>query len=100
MLRNAVVSESKVYYAEPPDWDLPVREWLGRALMMDGQFAEAEVAYRQEINLRPRNARALFGLAEALRKQNKMSSAEFVQREFDRAWAGSDTKLEVAALYK
>ena len=100
MLRNAVVSESKVYYAEPPDWDLPVREWLGRALMMDGQFAEAEITYRQEINRHPRNARALFGLAEALRKQNKMSSAEFVKREFDRAWANSDTKLEVAALYK
>ena len=43
-LRVAVMSESKVNYAEPPDWDLPIREWLGRALLRDGQFAAAETA--------------------------------------------------------
>jgi tetratricopeptide (TPR) repeat protein len=99
-MRMAVLSEAKVNYAEPRDWDLPVREWLGRALMMDGQFAEAEKVYREEIARTPQNGRALFGLAEALRKLGKTTSAELVQREFERAWAGSDTKLEVAALYK
>jgi tetratricopeptide (TPR) repeat protein len=100
LLRAASLSEAKVNYAEPPDWDLPVREWLGRVLMMDGQFAEAEKAYREEIARRPRNGRALFGLAEALRKQGKTSSADLVQQEFERAWAGADTKLEAAKLYK
>jgi tetratricopeptide (TPR) repeat protein len=100
MLRDAVVSESKVNYAEPPDWDLPIREWLGRALIMDGQFAEAEKTYREEIARSPRNGRALFGLAEALRKQGKTFSADLVQREFERTWTGADVKLEVAALYK
>jgi hypothetical protein len=99
-LRAAVASEGKVNYAEPPDWDLPVREWLGRALLRDGQFAEAEKVYREEIARSPRNARALFGLAESLRKQNKTSSADLVQREFERAWASSDTPLDVAKLYK
>lgn len=99
-LRAAVASEGKVNYAEPPDWDLPVREWLGRALLRDGQFAEAEKVYREEIARSPRNARALFGLAESLRKQNKTSSADLVQREFERAWASSDTQLDVAKLYK
>ena len=100
LLRMAVVSESKVNYAEPPDWDLPIREWLGRALIMDGQYAEAEKIYREEIARSPRNGRALFGLAEALRKQGKDSSANLVQREFERTWAASDTKLDVARLYK
>ena len=99
MLRAAVVSESKVYYAEPPDWDLPVREWLGRALMRDGQYAEAEKTYREEIKRNPRNGRALFGLAEALDKQGKTSSAALVRTQFEEAWANADTKLSVADLY-
>ena len=99
LLRAAVVSESKVNYAEPPDWDLPVREWLGRALLRDGQYAEAEKTYREAIQRNPRNGRALFGLAEALDKQGKSSSAELVRREFTDAWANADTKLTVAELY-
>jgi tetratricopeptide (TPR) repeat protein len=98
-LRAAVVSEGKVYYAEPPDWDLPVREWLGRALLRDGQYAEAEKTYREEIARRPRNGRALFGLAEALEKQGKSSSAEFVRKEFALTWANADTKLTLEDLY-
>lgn len=93
MLRTAEASEAKVNYAEPPDWDMPVREWLGPALMQDGQFAEAEKTFRKEIERNPRNGRALFGLAEALRKQGKNSSADLVQREFESAWENADTKL-------
>lgn len=99
LLRKAVLSEAKVNYAEPPDWDLPVREWLGRALLRDGQYAEAEKTYREEINRNPRNGRALFGLAEALNKQGKSTAADLVGREFKLAWAGSDTVLNAAALY-
>ncbi|HKP71142.1 MAG TPA: tetratricopeptide repeat protein [Pyrinomonadaceae bacterium] len=98
-LRAAAVSESKVNYAEPPDWDLPVRERLGRVLLQDGQFAAAETAYREEINRNPRNGRALFGLAEALTKQGKTTSADFVRKQFEEAWANADTKLAVADLY-
>jgi pimeloyl-ACP methyl ester carboxylesterase/tetratricopeptide (TPR) repeat protein len=98
MLRTAAASEAKVNYAEPPDWDLPVREWLGRALLRDGQFAEAEKTYREEIKRNPRNGRALFGLAVALDKQGKTSSAELVKREFASAWANADTKLTAEAL--
>lgn len=100
LLMAAVESEGKVNYAEPPDWDLPVREWLGRALLRKGMFAAAEKVYREEIERSPRNARALFGLAEALRKQGKTTSADLVQREYERAWANADAKLEVAKLYK
>jgi Flp pilus assembly protein TadD len=99
LLRQAVISESKVNYAEPPDWDIPVREWLGRALLRDGQYAEAEKSYREAIARNPRNGRALFGLAEALNKQGKTTSAELVRKEFAQAWANADTKLVVEDLY-
>ncbi|MEO6335138.1 MAG: hypothetical protein ABIO91_09155, partial [Pyrinomonadaceae bacterium] len=79
LLRKAVESEAMVNYAEPPDWDLPVREWLGRALLRDGQYGEAEKSYREEIARHPRNGRALFGLAESLSKQGKETSAALVR---------------------
>ncbi len=100
IFRTAVLSEGKVNYAEPRDWDLPTREWLGRALMKDGQYAEAEKAFREELERTPRNGRALFGLAEALSKQCKTTSAALVRKEFDNAWANADTKLDADALYK
>jgi tetratricopeptide (TPR) repeat protein len=99
LLRQAAASEGKVNYAEPRDWDIPVREFLGRVLMMDGQFAEAEKAYREEIALTPRNGRALFGLAQALRKQGKTSAADLVQKEFEANWTKADTKLVAEALF-
>lgn len=93
MLRQAAASEAKVNYAEPPDWDLPIREWLGRALMMDGQYPEAEKAFREEIDRNPRNGRALFGLAESLSRQGKESSAALVRIEFRDAWKNADFQL-------
>jgi tetratricopeptide (TPR) repeat protein len=99
LLRAATVSESKVNYAEPPDWDLPVREWLGRALLRDGQYAEAEKTYREAIVKNPRNGRALFGLAEALDKQGKSVSAALVRKEFEQSWANADTTLTAEWIY-
>jgi hypothetical protein len=78
---------------------LPVREWLGRVLMMDGQYAEAEKAFREEIASNPSKRPSPFRPCEALRKQGKASAADLVQSEFEANWKQSDTKLEVAKLY-
>ena len=100
LLRKAVASEDIVNYNEPPDWDLPAREWLGRALLINGEDAEAETVYRAELAKHPRNGRALFGLAEALNKQGKIDSAQMIRREFEKAWEKADTKLTVEDLYQ
>ena len=92
-LRRAVAAEDLVNYNEPPDWHLPAREWLGRALMRSGEFVEAEAVFRKEIGKNPKNGRALFGLAEALEKQGKTTSAALVRKEFEAAWKNADTKL-------
>ncbi|HEX2271390.1 MAG TPA: alpha/beta fold hydrolase [Pyrinomonadaceae bacterium] len=98
LLNQAVVAEDATSYNEPADWDLPVREYLGAALLASGDYATAENVFRAEIEKRPRNGRALFGLAESLRKQGKTSSAQMVQREFETAWQNADTKLTVDGL--
>jgi tetratricopeptide (TPR) repeat protein len=98
LLTKAVAAEDATSYNEPADWDLPVREFLGGALLASGDYARAESVFRAEIERHPRNGRALFGLAESLIKQGKTSSAQMVQREFEIAWQNADTKLSVEAL--
>lgn len=98
LLKMAVAAEDATYYAEPADWDLPVREVLGGVLLANGDYSNAEKVFRAEILRRPRNGRALFGLAESLRKQGKDIAAKSVQGEFEKAWQYADTKLSVASL--
>lgn len=98
LLNKAIAAEDATYYAEPADWDLPVREVLGGVLLLHGDNAAAEKVFRDEILRRPRNGRALFGLAESLRKQGKEGAAKSVQSEFEKAWQHADTKLSVASL--
>lgn len=98
LLNKAIVAEDATYYAEPADWDLPIREVLGGVLLANGDYAAAEKVFRDEILRRPRNGRALFGLAESLRKQGKEGAAKSVQGEFEKAWQHADTKLTVSSL--
>lgn len=97
-LRKGVEAEDAVGYNEPPDWDLPIRESLGGALLIGGDDAEAERVFRVELTKHPRNGRALFGLLESLKRQGKKSSAQLVEREFDKAWEKADTKLRIEDL--
>jgi tetratricopeptide (TPR) repeat protein len=99
LLTKAVAAEEATNYAEPADWDMPVREVLGGALLASGDYAAAEKVFRAEILRRPRNGRALFGLAESLRKQDKEGPAKSVQAEFEKAWQYADTKLSVDSLW-
>jgi tetratricopeptide (TPR) repeat protein len=85
--------QDHLVYIEPPEWYYPVRESLGAAHLAAGHAAEAETVYRQELEHSPRNARALVGLAEALRRQQKMEDASFVQRQADEAWKNADSPM-------
>jgi pimeloyl-ACP methyl ester carboxylesterase len=99
LLGKAARAEDAVNYNEPPDWDLPVREWLGGALIAAGDPVEAEKVFRAELKLHPRNGRALFGLMESLKRQKKMASARTVERDFAKAWSMADTKLSAIDLF-
>jgi tetratricopeptide (TPR) repeat protein len=91
--RHAVATQDSLAYDEPPDWYYPVRESLGAALAADGEYAEAEEVFREDLAQNPRNPRSLFGLLETLKAQKKSSDAAWVQAQFDEAWKSADTKL-------
>jgi tetratricopeptide (TPR) repeat protein len=97
-LTKAVEAEDALNYAEPPDWDIPTRELLGGAHLLNGEYAASETVFRAELEKHPRNGRALFGLHESLQRQGKQTAAALVKSQFETAWAKSDTKLAVAEL--
>lgn len=98
MLRHAVATQDSLKYDEPPDWFYPVRESLGAVLLLNGNAAEAEKVFREDLDRNPRNPRSLFGLAEALRAQNRAYDAQFVDKQFQSNWKSTDIKLKVADL--
>ena len=96
--RLAVAAEDALAYDEPPPWQQPMRESLGAALLAAGQAREAERVFRDDLQVHPRNGRALLGLVESLKAQGKSSDAAWVQTQFDAAWANADTKISVEGL--
>ena len=100
VLRKAQLAATGVNYDEPPDWDLPIAEFLGPALLKSKRHADAEAAYRAELQRHPNNGRALLGLAEALKQQKKASAAIKAYAEFTKAWREADTPIRAADLYR
>jgi tetratricopeptide (TPR) repeat protein len=94
-LRDAVAIQDRLKYAEPPSWFYPVRESLGAALFLDGQLAEAEQVFREDLRRNPRNPRSLFGLLQVLRSRGKSYDAGFVERELKDAWKGDPQQLSL-----
>jgi tetratricopeptide (TPR) repeat protein len=93
--KKAVEIQKGLNYDEPPDWYYPVRESLGAALFLDGQYEEAENVFRADLARNPRNGRSLFGLLESLKAQNKKVSAEWVRQAFQAAWKNADVELRI-----
>lgn len=85
--------EDALLYEEPPLWYYPARHSLGRALLEAGRPAEAERAYRQDLDKFPENGWSLFGLAESLEAQGEVEDAREVRSRFTRAWADADVSL-------
>lgn len=92
-LRQAAELEDNLTYGEPPEWSIPVRHDLGRVLLEAGKPADAERAYREDLERFPANGWALKGLELSLRAQGKTAEADEVAKEFSEAWKGADVKL-------
>ena len=91
--KKALPLEGALNYEEPPSWHLPVRLYLGAALLDAGKPAEAETVYREDLKHYPKNGWALFGLAQSLKEQGKHAEARATQKQFKKAWKRADVKL-------
>ena len=93
-MQKAVELEDQLRYDEPPTWFYPCRQNLGAVLIEAGKYKEAEKVYRENLAELPNNGWGLFGLQEALIKQNKKNEAEEVKLKFNEAWKYSDIQLK------
>jgi tetratricopeptide (TPR) repeat protein len=87
------IEADSVAYVEPEDWIVPVRQVLGAVLLDAGRPAEAESAYRGELETHPENGWSLYGLHLALTAQGKSEEAAEALTRFRRAWARADVGL-------
>ena len=97
-LTKAVAAEDTLDYSEPPLSISPLRENLGGALLRDGQNAEAEKVFREDLRRNPGGGRSFFGLAAALEAQGEKDKAARVRSQFRKAWKYADTTLTVNEL--
>ena len=93
ILRNGIEYEDSLVYDEPPAWMLPVRHALGALLMSDGQYAEAEKLYREDLKTNRNNGWALTGLRNALLEQGRLEEAREVNARLAIAFKECDVTV-------
>lgn len=96
LLREAVALQDALPYTEPPPWYFPIREALGQALLQAGQPAEAEAAFREQLEYTPRNGWSLRGLAASQRAQGRTKDALKTEAQLEEVWDRADVTLEAA----
>lgn len=89
-LAHAAELEDALESEEPPPWAYSTRVALGSAQLIANRPRDAEASFRQDLKRYPNNGWALYGLAEALRRQNRRAEALRAQADFRAAWPGGD----------
>ena len=79
-LQKGIALQDTFFYDEPPAWSTPLRQVLGKALLEENRFAEAEPLFKKVLQQYQRNPRALKGLLESLRGQGKKWDAFWIER--------------------
>lgn len=97
-LSEAVEFEDRLIYSEPSPWHIPARQSLGAYLLKDGQFAEAEKVYREDLEKIRNNGWSLKGLHQSLEGQGKNTEAIKVKTDFEKAWEEADIEISTSIL--
>jgi tetratricopeptide (TPR) repeat protein len=101
-LREAVERDDNLEYVEPWAWMHPPRHALAALLAEQGQFAEAEEIYRDDLGLtdriqrcarHPNNVWALHGLAECLEVRHELQELEALRPRLEAAMALADVPI-------
>jgi Tfp pilus assembly protein PilF len=82
-------------FQDPPAWYYPMRETLGAVLLQNGQPAEAEKVFRDDLKRNPKNPRSLFGLWKTLEAEKKPDEAAAARKSFEAAWKGAPNELRI-----
>ncbi|MDX1327252.1 MAG: hypothetical protein R3299_06060, partial [Arenibacter sp.] len=92
-LNKAVSFEDQLIYSEPAAWHIPVRQTLGAVLLKAGKYGEAEMRFKEDLEVLRQNGWSLMGLHQSLEAQNKTKEAQEIKEEFDTAWKYADLAI-------
>ena len=101
-LRRAVWRDENLNYTEPWAWMHPPRHALGALLLEQGEYAEAEQVYRQDLGFErsiprcvqhPDNVWSLHGLLECVRERGDQREADMLAQRLDLALARADVQV-------
>lgn len=95
-LRSAAGREDGLVYGEPPEWSVPVRQEFGLVLLAANRAAEAETAFREDLERFPGNGWSLNGLARSLSAQGRTTEAADAARRFAESWSTADIRISPA----
>jgi tetratricopeptide (TPR) repeat protein len=104
-LRAAIALEDALPYDEPWGWMQPIRHALGALLLEQGQAAEAETIYREDLGLggtlpraqiHPDNLWALRGLLDCLQRRGETAEAALIRQRMAFAAARADQPVSVS----
>lgn len=86
--RAAVAMDGQFGYDEPPLWFQPADIALGHALLVSGDAPGAKAAFEHALQVRPGNAYAQWGLAEAEARSGDVAASRTAMATFDGIWLG------------
>ena len=94
-LEKAAEIESKMTYAEPRDWMLSPKPFLGAAYLKAAKYSQAQKVFENDLKVNADNVWALYGLEQSLSKQKKQVEAGKIKMKLTKAMAKADTKPEI-----
>ncbi len=65
---QGVATEDSLVYQEPRDWLVPARHYLGKALLKEKKYAEAEKIFLKDLTYQPNNFISVTGLKKSRQK--------------------------------
>jgi tetratricopeptide (TPR) repeat protein len=95
LLKEAVETEKKLGYSEPPLYSRPSLESLGYAAIRAGQWETARDAFRQVLVLRPKSGFGYYGIALAYDREGNRSAAAKAYQDFLASWQHADQDLAI-----
>ncbi|KAJ5611266.1 hypothetical protein N7510_007985 [Penicillium lagena] len=102
-LREAVVLEDELPFAEPWGWMLPARHAYAALSLEQGHVEQAAQAYAEDLGLyptpkrahqHPNNVWALHGYHECLERLDRHAEANIIKKQLVLALAETDVKIE------
>lgn len=89
-IKNAMLVEDSMPYAEPKAWMLPARQYLGTFYLKMKQYKKAEKVYRDDLVWNPGNGWSLLGLSQSLQAQGKSQELKKIKMLYLKSFSKAD----------